>query len=255
MPTNSCSGSPTGLPRDHSLAAYGETQAQELAAYFQALPASKRPTAVFSSPYYRCLQTALPVASALNLPIYAEHGIAEWYSPVAPGTGLHPRPKTASELKAYFPEIDPSWSSVWYPPREGEDVDQVHARVNGLLELFVPEVERRFSDKHKCILLVSHAATVIALCRGLLAQPDMPLRVGCCSLSEFIRKPGTVGIVGAWEAKLLADGSHLKDGAARDWGFEDIQISSGKVINDVGIPGTKYLADDTCGPQIQRSSL
>ncbi|KAI6031795.1 histidine phosphatase superfamily [Pisolithus microcarpus] len=228
-------GSPTGLPRDHSLAAYGETQAQELAAYFQALPASKRPTAVFSSPYYRCLQTALPVASALNLPIYVEHGIAEWYSPVAPGTGLHPRPKTASELKAYFPEIDPSWSSVWYPPREGEDVDQVHARVNGLLELFVPEVERRFSDKHKCILLVSHAATVIALCRGLLAQPDMPLRVGCCSLSD----PGTVGIMAP----------------ARDWGFEDIQISSGKVINDVGIPGTEYLADDTCGPQIQRSSL
>ncbi|KAI6136671.1 histidine phosphatase superfamily [Pisolithus sp. B1] len=211
-------GSPTGLPRDHPLAAYGETQAQELAAYFQALPASKRPTAIFSSPF--C--------------------IAEWYSPVAPGTGLHPRPKAASELRAYFPEIDPSWSSVWYPPREGEDVEQVHARVNGLLELLVPEVESRFSDKHKCILLVSHAATVIALCRGLLAQPDMPLRVGCCSLSTFTRKPGAIGIL---------------DGMARDWGFEDIQISNGKVINDIGIPGTEYLADDTCGPQIQRSSL
>ncbi|KAI6047604.1 histidine phosphatase superfamily [Pisolithus marmoratus] len=222
---------------DHPLAAYGETQAQEVAAYFRSLPVSKQPTAIFSSPYYRCLQTALPTASALNLPIYTEHGIAEWYSP------------------AYIPEIDPSWSSIWYPSRTGEDVDQVHARVNGFLELFIPEVERRFSDKHKCILLVSHAATVIALCRGLLAQPDMPLRVGCCSISEFTRKPGAVGIVGAWEPKLLADGSHLKDGSSREWGFEDIQISNGKVINDIGIPGTGYIVDDTCGPQIQRSSL
>ncbi|KAI6005332.1 histidine phosphatase superfamily [Pisolithus orientalis] len=248
-------GSPTGLPRDYPLAAYGETQAQELAAYFQALPVSNRPTAIFSSPYYRCLQTALPMASALNLPIYTEHGIAEWYSPVVPGTGLHPRPKIASELKAYFTEIDPSWSSVWYPSRKGEDVDQVHARVNGFLELFVPEVERRFSDKHKCILLFSHAATIIALCRGLLAQPDMPLRVGCCSISVFTRKPGAVGIVGAWEPELLANGDHLKDGASRDWGFEDIHTSNRKVINHVGIPGTEHLADDTCGPQIQRSSL
>ena len=197
----------------------------------------------------RCLQTALPVANVLNLPIHVEHGefatartspqlltatlsgLSEWYSPVAPGTGLHPRPLAAADLNRYFTEIDPSWSSVWYPSRKGEDVKEVHARVNGFLDLFVPEVETRFADQHENILLVSHAATTIALCRGLLALPDMPLRVGCCSVSEFSRKPATHGIVGAWDTEKLVDGSHLKDGASRDWGFEDIEMANGKVCH------------------------
>ena len=41
----------TGLPRDPPLAAFGHTQAQELADYFLSLPEEERPTAIFSSPY------------------------------------------------------------------------------------------------------------------------------------------------------------------------------------------------------------
>ena len=35
--------------------------------------------------------------------------------------------------------------------------------------------------------------------------------------------------MGTWEAKRLGDGSFLKNGAERDWGFEDIEIADGKV--------------------------
>ena len=69
-----------------------QAQAQELADYFSSLPKEEQPTAIFSSPYCeystlqsgvllfqvvfsdRCLQTAKPVAIALNIPIYVEHG-------------------------------------------------------------------------------------------------------------------------------------------------------------------------------------
>lgn len=199
-------------------------------------------------------------------------GISEWYSPVAPGTGLHPRPSPAADLKRYFTDIDASWSSIWYPSRKGEDLEEVHARVNGVLELLVPEVEARFADKHKSILLVSHAATTIALCRGLLARPDISLRVGCCSVSEFARKPATSGVLGAWNATMLADGSPLKDGTTRGWSFDDIEladgkvchpkymlksflIEAGKVIHDVGVPNTEGTENGPCGPQIQLRSL
>lgn len=103
----------TGLPRDPPLAAFGEvglshmglktyfdlavytqTQAQEVADYFRALPVEERPTAIFSSPFgqymlflshthielyrlhfkARCLQTSKPIAKALKLPIFVEHG-------------------------------------------------------------------------------------------------------------------------------------------------------------------------------------
>ncbi|KAG6902887.1 hypothetical protein C0995_010057 [Termitomyces sp. Mi166 len=193
----------------------------------------------------RCLQTAKPVSSALGIPIYVEHGelfppeilaiiwLAEWFSPVVPGTGLHPRPGSAESLRQYFPEIDTSWSSVWYVSRKGEDVNQIHDRTDGFLEAFEVELERKFTVKHSRVLLVSHAATIITLVRSLLDNRDFPIRVGCCSISEFERVPGEQRRLGSWKALRLADGSHLKDGASRDWGFEDIEISGGKVCADI----------------------
>ncbi|KAJ8496107.1 hypothetical protein ONZ45_g12590 [Pleurotus djamor] len=242
--------SPTGLPRDPPLAAYGETQAKELADYFLSLPVEERPTVIFSSPYYRCLQTSKPVANALGIPIHVEHGISEWYSPVASGTGLHPRPSSATDLQQYFPEIDPSWSSLWYPSRKGEDVEEVHLRTRGFLEAFAPEVESRFgkAERDRRVLLVSHAATVITLARGLLADRDLPLRVGCCSLTVMERKDG-LPVLGGWEPKLLADGSHLAKGSDREWGFEDIEIAYGKVVEDHGVTGTEHDAEGPVGFQ------
>jgi len=245
--------SATGLPRDPPLAAFGEAQAKEVADYFLSLPEDQRPTAIFSSPYYRCLQTSKATSIALGLPIYAEHGLTEWYSPVEPGTGLHPRPSSANALKAHFPEIDDSWSSLWYSSRKGEDVGGLHDRVAGFLAVFVPEVQRRFAGTHRRILLVSHAATVIALARELVGERSLSFRAACCSLSVLDRKVGDaaqLAVVGGWTARVLGDGSHLKDGPQRDWGFEDIQIADGKVINDHGVPGTENEKDEPVGSQI-----
>ncbi|KAK7463616.1 C6 zinc cluster transcription factor-like protein [Stygiomarasmius scandens] len=245
--------SETGLPRDPPLTAFGVTQAKELGDYFLSLPEDQRPTAIFSSPYYRCLQTSKPVSNALGIPIYIEHGIAEWYSPASPGTGLHPRPGSASSLKSYFPEIDAeTWSPIYYPTRKGEDVQQVHDRIDEFLVHFVPYVENKF--QHKRILLVSHAATVIALARELLGQRDLGLRVGCCSLSEFVRKPGATNVLGGWEAKRLAEAEFLTGGVQRDWGFEDIEIENGKVVNDSGEPGTENELDAPVGLQVRMTS-
>ncbi|KAG9222866.1 hypothetical protein PLEOSDRAFT_155405 [Pleurotus ostreatus PC15] len=240
--------SPTGLARDPPLAAYGEKQAQELADHFLSLPEEERPTVIFSSPYYRCLQTSKPVSKALGIPIYVEHGLSEWYSPVAPGTGLHPRPGSAADLQSYFPEIDPSWSSIWHTSQKGEDVEEVHERTNGFLEVFVPEVERRFGPDSK-VLLVTHAATTITLVRGLIGDRDHPLKVGCCSLSTFDRKERS-RILGGWEAKLLADGQHLAGGSDREWGFDYIEVAYGKVVEDSGVPGTESDLEGPVGAQI-----
>ncbi|KAI0094659.1 histidine phosphatase superfamily [Irpex rosettiformis] len=242
--------SETGLPRDPPLAAYGHTQAAEVAGYFLSLPEDERPTAIFSSPYYRCLQTTKPISMALNVPIYVEHGLSEWYSPVELGTGLHPRPFPAHRLQDYFSEIDPSWSSIYYPSRKGEDVDQCHDRTEAVLYHLVNEVESRFEGQHKRILLVSHAATIIAVNRALLGDREAPMRIGCCTLSEFQRKTGEGTVPGGWDGVKIGDGSHMKEGAGRDWGFEDIILLGGKVINDEGQPGTEGELDDPVGLQL-----
>lgn len=80
-------------------------------------------------------------------------------------------------------------------------------------------------------MLVSHAATIIALVRGLLGNRNLPVRVGCCSLTVFTRKEGDDWkVIGGWEDKKFVDGTHLKGGALRDWGFEDAEIANGKVV-------------------------
>lgn len=100
----------------------------------------------------------------------------------------------------------------------------VHDRAAGVLETLVSEVRRRFPGEHERILLISHAATIIALTRELLGDRDLPLRVGCCSVTHMVKKPEVKKILPGWEPVRLADGTHLKEGASRDWGFEDITI-------------------------------
>ena len=177
-------------------------------------------------------------------------GIAEWYAPVKPGTGLHPRPYSASALKAYFPEIDDSWSSVWYPTRKGEDLNALLDRLTGFVSVFVPEIQRCFTGAaaHKRILFVGHAATVIGLAQAWVGDRNVSFRPACCSLTVLDRKavvaqaPSPVSAVvggagGDWMPRILGGGDHLKDGLQRDWGFEDIPIADGEVSQ------SPYFAD------------
>ena len=62
-----------------------------------------------------------------------------------------------------------------------------------------------------------------------MSDRELPLRVGCCSLTELKRKDSHDGVLGSYEHIKLASGEHLEEGASRDWGFEDIVIKDGKV--------------------------
>ena len=116
------------------------------------------------------------------------------------------------------------------PPRTGEEVEELHQRVADFLDLFMIALEQRWPGIHKRILFVSHAATVIALTRSLTADKNLPLRVGCCSVTELVR---TLDTGSRWKARRLGDGAFLRDGTGRDWGFEDIEIEDGKVSTGI----------------------
>lgn len=183
-------------------------------------------------------------------------GLSEWYSPVVPGTGgcpfwyiipsglqsltcspgLHPRPHDASTLKQYFPLIDPSWESIYYPDRHGETIEGVHERCDEFLSALISRIERHPTlSQHKTILLVSHAATIAAIIRSLLGNRQLPIRVGTCSLSVLERDEDA-----KWRARgTLAGAEFLPKGVERDWGFEDAEIKFGEVIEDRGIAGAE----------------
>jgi len=255
--TNIIWKSPTGLPRDPPLTASGEVQAEELKSYFLSLPEEERPTGIFSSPYYRCLQTSQPIARALNIPIYIEHGIAEWYTPVTPGTGLHPRPGSSEYLKSLFPEVNTaSWPTLLYPSRKGETIQQVHDRVDTFALAFLPALERRLTGKHQRLLLITHAATAIALVRSFVGDRGIQMKAGCCTLNVLQRKanvdPGL--IIGGWKAQKISQGDYLTGGIAREWGFENVEVEKGRVVDDPGTPGSENELDEPIGLQVEYMS-
>lgn len=147
-------------------------------------------------------------------------------------TGLLPRPASAQVLQKYFPQIDPSWSSVWYPSRKGETVEEVHDRVRGFLQVFASKLKQRVPPvRHKRVLFVTHGAMAVAVARELVGKLD-PIRVGCCSLTELKLRKGVAeaDFLGGYEPVKLASDEHLEGEALRPWGFQDIKMKDGKVF-------------------------
>ncbi|WVF70217.1 hypothetical protein IAT40_005006 [Kwoniella sp. CBS 6097] len=258
---------PTRMNRDPPLAAYGVEQAQILANFLadQSITSPyPTPELVFSSPFYRCIETALPTLQALGLHqqgggahsrtiagsskragIKLEHGVQEWFSPVKEGTGLHPRPGSSNSLKQYFPpnSLDGIYESTVYASRLGETIHGVHDRADLFVEAFVGKIEELYPEV-KSVVIFSHAAAVIALGRALTGNRSLNIVAGTTTTSLYQRKPrsstsnpskNTAVGVGEWDILWNGRADYLPKGVERDWSFRDAVIKDdGEVINDKG---------------------
>jgi transcription factor C subunit 7 len=148
------------------LAQYGLHQATALAEFLSS--ASPRPERVFSSAFYRCIQTAIPTAESLKVPVSLEHGVGEWYSTVNPNTGLHPRPAGVTHLAQHFPDssLDMEYEPTVFPSRRGESLKDLQNRADLFVEAWTSRVEDQYKDV-KCVVIFAHAASVIALGRAV----------------------------------------------------------------------------------------
>ncbi|KAK0538186.1 hypothetical protein OC842_001368 [Tilletia horrida] len=266
---NATFGSHLGRPRDPVLTAHGIDQAHELAAHLSSLPAHAQPQLILASPYYRTVQTALPTAQRLRMPIHLEPGLAEWFPPVEPapadpeGTGgAHPFPPTRALLEPFFPPhtLAPTsaWPPVGYAHSKGEDVAQLHSRATLVLHRIERQCELLFPHVSR-VLLVSHAATIIAMGRALVhrgpgapweqqgAQGEAqaheqhggyPVGAGTASLSQYDRRSSSsssssssrrqkrrrrIGHLTdpdhAFVHTLNGSCAHLSHGVEREWNF------------------------------------
>ncbi|GAA5893177.1 hypothetical protein JCM6882_003905 [Rhodosporidiobolus microsporus] len=265
--------SPTGIPRDPPLSSHGVDQAKELAAFLkEELGVSSREEAekegvfLLSSPLYRCVQTATPTAEALDLPIFVEPGLGEWYLPVR--RGLHPALAEPTFLQKFFPRVSPTtpsssssastsdWTSLVTPPRTGESIRALHARSTALLSALLPALEARGVRKLVCF---SHAATVIALARAFAGDLDMPglldgeaaqagkeeklgewkdeerleVRAATCSVTKFVREDGAEGEKVAWKRDWNGRTDFMEKGEERRWDFTFVEeIAEDGILED-----------------------
>ncbi|KAI0449515.1 RNA polymerase III transcription initiation factor complex component [Xylaria acuta] len=197
--------SPTGLPTDPALTSHGVEQANELARHLLGLcpPIDQ----VYSSPYYRCLQTISPFLSQHNaalgkaspsdnnvplsrLSIRVESGLSEWYGR-APFE--HPTSAPLNDLRTLFADLDANYVSSPAPRRRGESIPQLYERVASCIQAVIAQCDR---EGKKAVLISTHAAVVIALGRVLTEKVPEDASVEdfgafTCGLSVY-RRQGVV---------------------------------------------------------------
>lgn len=242
--------SPTNIPSDPPLAAYGVRQAEQLAT---ALSTIRDPPicSIYSSPFYRCLQTLQPFVEKSGLEIRGENGIGEWYGKAR---FTHPSPASPSLLRTLFPSYDLDYKPSIIPSSSGEGLPALHDRCAYALSYIISnaDIEDATSseghEKETSILICTHAATMIAIGRTLTGHmPDdvcvEDFKTYTCGISKFVRKSitpiGGQGILPKWEAgmdvpkmdwraKGVAGGwdcvvnsacDHLEGGEERGWHF------------------------------------
>ncbi|KAM0286301.1 hypothetical protein ACHAQH_001032 [Verticillium albo-atrum] len=207
--------SPTGIASDPALTAHGVDQAKELGAHL--LTVDPPIEAVYSSPYYRCLQTITPfvdlkaeevqrqaaastnVADATGVAgnssptqaaattIRPEPGIAEWYG-AAPFE--HPTPASAEVLKPMFPRYDETYRPAVVPAVKGETIEGLYNRIAAGIGAIIDQCD---AEDRRAVVICSHAAPIIAMGRVLTGEIPSNVdiedfRAFTCGLSVFRRK-------------------------------------------------------------------
>lgn len=207
---------PTGVDLDPPLAPHGVDQAHELAQYL--LLISPKPSMILTLPFYRCVETAVPTAELLGTPIALERGIGEWYKPDRP---VIPQPVGYGQLKPFFEPLTDEWSgSGVIPLPTGEDEHAIFARCQAFAAAFVPAFELAY-PKVECVMLVTHAATAIALGMALLGhtsvreplEDGLHLRAGTCSLTQIERSAA------GWRLAVNGNTEFLSQGEEMHWDF------------------------------------
>lgn len=128
---------------------------------------------IFSSPFYRCIETINPTAETLELAVNIDRGIGEWFKP---NRGVIPMPVDNKTMKGFFKCVDDVWTNTLIPSVEGETEMDIFNRCKLFWEKFIPRFESECPDV-KSIVLVTHAATKIALGMSLM---------GYASVREFL---------------------------------------------------------------------
>jgi transcription factor C subunit 7 len=205
------------------LAPHGEDQAKELAHFM--LSIQPQPGLIFASPFYRCLQTATPIAELLDCDIVLENGIGEWYKPNRP---VIPEPGDYQLLSKFFLNLKDTWEPTLYPSSEGENEEQIFDRCKSFIEKFIPTFEAKYPQV-ETILIVTHAATKIALGMALLGfngvrdtidDEDTRLRAGACSLDQYqLTTEPTTDQQRKWVLMMNGNCEFLTDGEEMHWDF------------------------------------
>lgn len=198
---------PTGIPSDPALASYGVQQAEQLGLHLASVSPSV--DLVYSSPFYRCLQTLSPFTdrwvaerngpnitsteTGKKVRVVVEPGLGEFY-------GLarfdHPQPASIDVLNTHFPHLHAEKDAIIIPSTKGESIPGLHDRIAYCLSRVIARADADPAGP-KALLICTHAASMICIGRALTGrmpedEGEEDFRCFTCSFSKFTRKDGSV---------------------------------------------------------------
>ena len=219
---------PTGIENDVPLAVHGLEQAEERSKYIETL--AVKPEIAFTSPFYRCLQTVQPIKQALNIPLYVDRGLGEWFKP---DRDVIPKPADNALISEFFPcLVSEGWEDSIVPSLQGETEEDIFIRCKAFWPIFIRNVEKKFPEVES-VILVTHAATKAALGMNLLKFPNARMgidekgtmiRNGSCSLDRYdlTRNGGEDDFYSSdWKLVMNGNTSFLSKGEEMNWDFKN----------------------------------
>lgn len=178
-----------GNQYDSPLSDKGKEQAEKLAQRLRQEPLDW----IFSSPYYRALQTAHPLAEVLGMPLYVENGIGEWL-----GKSMLPREPhiiPPFQRRDEFPMLEFSHNPRVIP-HYPETVNQCFERLERAMTQLLDAYEGN-------MLIVGHGRTVTGLAHRLLGKPESTFKLNNAGITKLDE------VDGRWVMRLNSDITHL----------------------------------------------
>jgi len=149
--------SKSGFIYDPPLAEEGLFQSQLLANY---LSENAHIDYIFSSPFYRTLQTATKVADTLNLKIEVESGLSDWYGGSPNYATYIPKAAPFEKLIEFFPLINQSYKPNIEITTIAEPKEEMYDRIGKTIQVLM-DTFKSTNNKNQEFLFVCHAASAI----------------------------------------------------------------------------------------------
>ncbi|EME28307.1 phosphoglycerate mutase family protein, putative [Galdieria sulphuraria] len=181
-------------PYDPPLTERGRKQAWELAGELS----KEQVDVIISSPFLRCVQTAVIIAEKCGLEIKIEPGATEWLNEEWFGPTI-PEWKSLEELRDQFPAIDVTYQPIFIPKHPETRFSLKERARKTMMSL----TQERYPLQN--ILVVTHGASVEVLALGLYPKRPVDWVTYCC-LTELVEQDNR-----QWIPTRICDTSFLSE--------------------------------------------
>ncbi|CAB4254218.1 similar to Saccharomyces cerevisiae YOR110W TFC7 One of six subunits of the RNA polymerase III transcription initiation factor complex (TFIIIC) [Maudiozyma barnettii] len=250
----------TGILNDLPLSEHGVNQSRELAHYI--LSVDTQPDIIIASPFYSCVETSKYIANLLDIPVFLDKGLGNWFDK---DNEKVINPADFNTLNSLFPGIlknDWGNGSSVESLRDGETKGELYSRSAKFIINMLEKLNKEHPDV-ETVLLMTHAPVKISIgmnilklknCDSPLDEDGNILQASVCSLDKYQwsklddeeyedededkeERQENIAETVKWIMTMNNNTEFLRDGEEKIWSFknatsEDIQQGAVVSLNE-----------------------